>query len=367
MKRLLCIVSSMGFGGAETFLMKIYRNLDKSKYQMDFIVSSSRPGHYDNEIKSMGGKMFYVPPKSKGVFKSFFGIQKVVKDNRYSSVLRMSDNAASVIDILAAKIGGATTLGVRSTNSKTPNDNFKEKLAHLIFKPLMKILPNIKIANSSEGAKFMFGEKCLINGKAKIFPNSLDVQAYGYDEKERLSVRNEFGILNNDILIGHIGRFTKQKNHRFLIRVFTNLIDKNDRYKLMLVGEGPLENDIKLMVENDDKLRNKVIFAELRSDIPSILSSFDVLVFPSLYEGMPNVVIEAQASGLPCVISKSITKEVVLAPNIYMLSTNDDPESWASFISHLSLDRNKDAFTCLKSAGYDISDACEKFINLFYA
>mgnify|MGYP001624405131 CR=1 FL=1 len=166
-KRILCIVGSMNAGGAETFLMKIYRNLDRTKYQMDFCVSIDSPGVYDEEIYSLGGKIVHTSPKSKGFIKSFNSIKNIVKTNKYKYVMRVSQHSLSGLELLAAKLGGARVTIFRSSNTQTGGGKLN-RILHSICLPLTMLVPEIKIAPSTEAAEFMFGKNCVKKGRANI-------------------------------------------------------------------------------------------------------------------------------------------------------------------------------------------------------
>lgn len=159
-KRLLCIVGSMDAGGAETFLMKVYRSIDKNKYQMDFIVSTEKEGFYDKEILALGGKIYYSPPKSKKLISSLRTIRKIVRDGKYKHVMRISEHSLASLDLLAAKLGGANTLIFRSSNASTCGGK-ASKLFHKLFASLPRIVPTIKIAPSTEAAEHVFGKNAI--------------------------------------------------------------------------------------------------------------------------------------------------------------------------------------------------------------
>lgn len=313
MKRMLCIVGGMNAGGAETFLMKVYRALDKSQYQMDFAVAIEDKGFYDDEILAMGGKIYHIIPKTKGFLKNFMDIRRIVKENNYKSVLRTSQHSLSALELLAARLGGAKKTIFRSSNSDTTTGNRLDQLLHRICMFMPRYFANIRIAPSTEAAEFMFGKNCIKKGVAQIVHNGIDFDYYKYDENARNVIRREFGI-ENCFVIGHVGRFNKQKNHNFLIDVFFELQKKRDDARLLLVGKGELEAEIRKKCESLDII-DKVIFTGVRSDLPSLYSAMDVFLFPSLYEGMPNALIEAQACGLPCIVSDTVTKEAIVGLN----------------------------------------------------
>lgn len=365
MKRMLCIVGGMNAGGAETFLMKLYRSLDRKNYQMDFAVAISDKGFYDDEIELLGGKIYHIVPKSKGIMENFLSIYNLVKVNHYSYVLRTSQHSLSALELLAAWIGGAKVRIFRSSNSNTTSGRRKDLLLHKLFLFMPKFFSNVKIAPSVVAAEYMFGEKCVNKGKVNLLHNAIDLSLFKYNEKWRNDIRTELKIQNNDIVIGHIGRFNQQKNHKFLLNIFSEFVKVHLNSKLILVGTGELENQIKKQAE-ELEIEDKVIFMGVRSDIPQILSAFDVFLFPSLYEGMPNTVIEAQATGVPCVISNQITKEVQISELVLFEALDSTSREWVQTIDKaLSIGR-KNVSTDLDKAGYSIKSVIPEFVNLTF-
>lgn len=364
MKRLLCLVSAMDTGGAETFLMKIYRNIDINQYQMDFLCASLKEGFYEKEIKELGGKIFHIEPKNKGIIKNFKSIYKIIKDNKYDYVLKTAQKSLAGLDLLAAKLAKAKIRVFRSSNAGVVDNSFKERLIQNIFSFLPRRMANIRIAPSKEAAEYVFGKGCIENGKAIILKNGLDLNIYKYDESCRNKIRKEFNI-EDKYIIGHIGRFNKQKNHHFLIKIFKEIHNIKSDAILMLVGDGELKEEIK----NEIKLNNLddyVIFMGIRKDIPDILSAMDMMIFPSYFEGMPNTIIEAQACGLPCLISDSITKEAKVTDIVKMISLNKDALYWAKEVfSNNSFDRNK-TNELLNKAGYSIYDVSAEFVKMIF-
>lgn len=362
MKRLLCIVGSMNAGGAETFLMKMYRALDKSKYQMDFAVAGD--GIYDDEITQYGGKIYKITPKSSGVIKNFRSIQEIVKNNHYKSVLRVSQNSLSALELFAAKLGGAEIRGYRSSNSNTVSGTKREIIAHKLCMWMPRLFANIRFAPSTEAAEYMFGKECVECGKAVLLHNAIDTSIYQFDSAEREKVREELGIAE-EFVVGHVGRFNQQKNHEFLIDVFFEIKKVRNDAKLILCGKGEKEQEIRNKVEKLG-LRDSVLFLGVRTDIPAILSAMDVFVFPSFYEGMPNTIIEAQATGLPCYVSDKVTKEARVTDLVTYLSIERSPVEWAKVCSNqINLNRTKYK-DILKAEGYDILEVVPQFVKLMF-
>lgn len=355
----------MNMGGAETFLMKVYRNLDRTQYQMDFAVAIEESGAYDEEIKSLGGKIFHITPKSKGLINNFRDIKNIVKSEHYNYVLRTSQHALSALELLAAWLGGAKVRVFRSSNSNVGLKSRKQYLIHIFCRFMPKWFANVKIAPSTEAAEFMFGKGCISNGRANILHNGIDLSAYQYDENDRIKVRLELGVSDTTLLVGHIGRFSQQKNHAFLLEIFKTLHDNNENTKLILVGKGELEDKIRQQVHALD-LEEYVIFTGVRSDVATLLSAMDVFVMPSFYEGMPNTVIEAQATGLPCVIADTITREADITGLVKYISLNKNTLTWSDEILTMYRNCRYDTTQKIYEYKYDIHNVVREFVNVVF-
>lgn len=362
MKRLLCIVGSMNAGGAETFLMKMYRQLDKSKYQMDFAVAVLEKGHYDDEILSMGGVIHHIVPKSKGFIKNFNSIRRIVKENGYRHVLRTSQHSLSALELLAAWLGGAKVRVYRSSNSNTTTGSKKQLILHKICGFMPRCFANVRIAPSTEAAEFMFGKGCVCKGKASLLHNAVDLGIYRYDPDARAHHRSQLQV-EDKLMIGHVGRFNQQKNHSFLLEIFAQITAQRPNAVLLLIGGGELEQNIRQKAERLG-IADKVIFAGVRSDVPELLSAMDVFVFPSLYEGMPNTVIEAQATGLPCVIADTITREANITGLVQYLPLNN-VQTWAE-AAILAVGERKDTYEQFVSNRYSIDGIAQDFVELVF-
>lgn len=364
MKRILCLVSSMNVGGAETFLMKLYRKIDRTEYQMDFCVNIFEDGFYDKEIVKMGGKIYHIPSKTQNLHKFKKQLSELIKSYDYKCVLRITSNALGFMDLKIAKKAGAQVCIARSSNS-SDSMGIVSYMAHKIGGLLYSKYVDVKIAPSDLAACYTFGKDAYNHGCVKILRNALDLDLYRFSSEDRINLRQEFGISDDEVLCGHIGRFSKQKNHRFLLDVFFELSKKNSNYKLVLIGIGELEEEVKAQCMRLG-LNERVIFAGLRNDIPAVLSAMDLFLFPSLYEGMPNTVIEAQATGLPCIISDRITKEAKITDKVYYLPINGNVEPWAECITQIDTRERVTNNQELKKHGYDIQDVICEFNDIVF-
>lgn len=363
MKRLLCILSGMNAGGAETFLMKIYRRIDSTKYQMNFCINVSEKCFYEDEILSLGGKIYRIPAKSASLRDFEKQLYNVVNANGYKYALRVSSNALGFMDLKIAHKAGAEICAVRSSNS-SDGGSFKSKIAHRLGRALYGKYVNVKLAPSDLAAVYTFGKKAYESGAVNILHNAIDIDQYGFNADMRCRIRSEFGLSDDTTIIGHVGRFMTQKNHAFLLEVFSEYLKINGKSILMLVGGGELESAIKQKA-SELGISDKIIFTGVRSDVPALLSAMDVFVFPSLYEGMPNTVIEAQATGLPCLISDTITREADITGLVHYLPLGD-AGTWAHLVAGLPQAKRETPIQKFKENGYDIETVAKQFVKLIF-
>lgn len=364
-KRLLCLVSAMNTGGAETFLMKIYRKLDQKKYQMDFCVNESEEGFYDDEIKRLGGRIYVIPCKSENIKVFKEKLSNIVQENHYEYVLRITSNAMGFYDLKVAKDAGAKKCIARSSNS-SDGGGVKVWVSHRIGKILYKKNIDVCMAPSDLAAEYTFGKRFYRAGKVHILCNAIDLDFYKYKEEGRRTIRREFNIHEDALVVGHIGRFVEQKNHKMLLRIFKRIHMENPSAVLLLVGEGKLESKIKKMAY-EMKISKALVFAGVRSDIPNLLSAMDVFVFPSLYEGMPNTVIEAQALGLPCVVADTITREANITGLVQYRSLNATIKEWAEVAVRAAKTPRTNTREKLIQAGYDIERVTREFEKIVFS
>jgi len=354
----------MDSGGAETFLMKVYRALDRSKYQMDFCINVDRECFYSREIVSLGGKIYYIPSKSESIKLFRDGLARIIRDQRYQYVLRVTSNAMGFMDLKIAKKAGARVCSARSSNS-SDGGHIGSLIAHRLGRYLYGNYVDVKFAPSDLAAKYTFGRTAYTRGDVSILHNAVDLDSFRYNAAGRNLVRSSYNINDDVMVIGHIGRFVTQKNHDFLLDVFFEIHRKAEKTLLLLVGSGTLEEDIRGKAHTLG-LDGAVIFAGVRSDIPDILSAMDVFLFPSLYEGMPNVVIEAQATGLPCVIADTITREANIASLVTYMPLEASSKDWANFVLQQANHERMDTKEIFVKKKYDISSVTNEFVSLVF-
>lgn len=357
MIRVLHVVTYMGRGGLETMLMNYYRNIDRSKVQFDFLVHRDFEADYDKEILSLGGKIYHVSrliPWSTAYKKELCDF--FAEHPEYKIVHVHQDCLSSVALECAQKCG----IPVRIAHSHTSNQT--KNLRYIIKRYYMKKIPQYATDLFACGAKagiWMFG-----NQKFNILPNAVDIEKYAFSETIRNEMRKELGI-SDEFTVGHIGRFGKEKNHEFLIEVFRQIKNFNKNSKMLLVGNGEEFENIKRKVISLG-MEKDVIFTGVRPDVNRLLQAMDVFVFPSLYEGLPVTMIEAQAAGLQCVISDKVPNESIITEGMVTVKKlSDSAEEWAECIlSKKDLER-EDVSGDIKKHGFDIKSAAKR-LEEFY-
>lgn len=359
MKRLLCIVTNMNTGGAETFLMKIYRQLDRTKYQMDFCICNQNHNFYEDEIRQLGGVIYHLPIKSKHPISFYWKLYRLIQQKHYTYVLRLGSTIYQAFDLYIACLAGAKIRAFRSCNANAKLSPWLIILHKLLRKIIMKIV-NVKIAPSDLAGQFAFGA-----GMDTIFINNgLDTSLFRFSAQLRQEYRTQFNM-NNQLVIGHIGRFNdEQKNHLFLIDIFHEIVKKHPSSILCLVGTGARECILRDYVK-ELHLDSYVKFLGQRNDIAQLLNAFDIFVFPSLFEGMPNTVIEAQTNGVPCLISNTITKQVGITDWVYFMSLKESAKKWAekalTVSQNHSINERSQGATKMCQCSYDSKQVVKHF------
>ena len=362
--RVINSVLIMNRGGQETLLMNVLKNIDKSKFQYDFLCSLHRKGDYDDEIKSLGSKVYLLPYNSLsgkriiGYFGDVYKYYSFFKNNKDIDILHIhSYHSFSIfIQVLGAKLGGCKRIVVHSHNSNAPHPRL-----HLVFRRFLSLFKIKKLACSELAASWMYGNS--IDG-VEVIKNGIILNNFEFNEEWRINKRKELGISEETLLVGHVGRLDYQKNHSFLLDIFSEVIKLAPSAMLVLVGKGPLENEIRAKIKALN-LNDKVLLLGTRSDVNQLYSCFDVFLFPSLFEGLSVVLVEAQATGLQCVISDTNSKEVGLTKCVTFLSLNKSPYEWAQVVVKQATKQHEDTHQEMRKSGYDIVTSTRKLESIY--
>lgn len=359
--RVLQIVTVMNRGGLETMLMNYYRQIDHSKIQFDFMVHRYEKGHYDDEILSLGGKIYRMPRIRPGNYLKYFKLLDEFFDTHSDyKVVHSHINENSSFVLRAAKHAGVPC---RIAHSHLSDLGLDLKLPFRLYaRSMMNDNPNNYFACSENAGKWLFGNRFSGSGDVKVLKNAVNVSDFKFSDTARNEIRSALGA-GDKLVVGHIGRFNKQKNHVFLIDIFKAVHDKNPNSLLVMVGEGDLRPVIERKVK-ELGLTSAVCFLGVRGDIPKLMQAMDVFLFPSLFEGLPVVMVEAQAAGLRCVVSDSITRESDVTGIVEFLSLKDSPETWADRVMSLP-DVRLDTSELMRKSGYDTATMA-KWLTDYY-
>lgn len=349
-------------GGVEAVVMNYYRNIDRSKVQFDFICDDDSTDIPYEEIEKLGGRVILIPPYQK-VFKYHKKLKRVLKEGNYK-IVHSHINTLSVFSLFAAKCAGVP-IRIAHSHSTSNKKEWKKTLIKNVLRPFSKMYATNYMCCSELAGRWLFGNKGYDKGNVYLLNNAIDLDKFKYDKDERQKIRKELNIDDDTFVIGHIGRFVRQKNHDFLIDVFNEVHKIKENSILLLVGQGPLVDEMKTKVENLG-LEDCVKFIGQRADVPRLYQAFDYFLFPSLYEGLGMVAIEAQCSGLPCLCSTEVPVIAKATNNINFLNLDEDLLKWRDEI----LDSSKDYVRtdCSKEVskyGYNIKEEAKKLENKY--
>lgn len=350
--KVLQIVSGLDGGGVENILYNYYSIMDRNLIEMDIIVHSPYIGKMENKFKELGCEIYHVTPKKENILMNFFEINKIIKNGKYD-VVHSRQDYRSFPSLFAAKIHKVNKRVVHCHIAYLP-EKFKQTISRKLFTWLTKKTSTNYFACSVGAGKWFYGINDYHKGKVSVLNNAIKVDKFSFNENVRAAKRKEMG-LEKRFVIGTIGRFTYQKNHQFLIRIFEKIHNKNPNAILLLTGKDELEHEIRQQVE-ELNLSNSVIFLGIRDDVDELMQVMDVFLLPTRYEGWGNVLIEAQISGLKCITSKDVVpKETKVTNCIEYLSLNESIDTWAnSVLKYSNGYERSDKSGDIKNAGFDV-------------
>ena len=356
--RVLQVVTNMNRGGLESMLMNYYRHVDRSAVQFDFLTHRAEKAAFDDEILSLGGKIYHLPrlvPWSRSYRAALDGFFS--EHPEYRIVHVHQDCLSSVALQQAQKCG----VPVRIAHSHNANQDRNLKYPIKLF--YMRSIPKYAtylMACSQKAGRWMFR-----GAEFSVLPNAIDAASYAFSPETREIMRNRLSLSPASLVLGHVGRFSPQKNHGFLLEIFAALAQAEPDATLLLIGDGPLRPEMEEKVRQLG-LSERVIFTGIRSDIPDLLQAMDIFVLPSLYEGLGIVAVEAQAAGLPCVISDQVPDECMVTNGLVTkMDLSDSPAQWATHILSRRDTPRTNRYEEVKASGYDIVSSARK-LQQFY-
>ncbi len=347
----------MGIGGAETMIMNYLRLKLSSDMQFDFVIHTTEKKEFHDEIRSMGGRIISCPDYTiKNAFLYIKWWKEFLNKNHYDIVHGNFRKSAPIYLREAKKRGMHTILHTHSASTRSRFSSMRWFPAYLIYKNSDYIF-----ACSMNAAKWLFGNRIENDKKLVIIDNGIDTLKYSYNENVRRQIRSELGV-GDDIVICHVGRFAPMKNHKMLIEIFKEVKKISPNSVLLLVGDGELKDQIQKYVNDSGVLDVK--FLGIRRDINRILQGADVFLLPSLFEGLPVSLIEAQVAQLPCVYSSIITEEVIISENVYPISLEADTKKWAETVVRVGSNTQR---RCVdySSSRFDVHVSAKSIMDIY--
>lgn len=328
-KRVLHFQGRMGRGGAESFMMNAFREIDRNKYVFDFVIYEDyvdvRP--YHEEIKELGGRIYVLPNPNRNILRYIKEVKRLLKNNKVD-IVHNEIFFGGGINLLLAKQAGVKQ---RIAHSHATTDGKGNRLPYNILRPIFnKMMMNNAtdfLACSKEAGEGLFGN----DTSFVTIPNGIDLEKYSVRKISKTELKERIDIPTDGLVIGHIGRFEEQKNHVLLLDIFEHVLKKHPNTYLLSVGTGSLEDEIHALAKEKNIMRNIKFLGE-REDINYLLQAMDVFLLPSLYEGLPMVAVEAQAAKVKLVMSTTVSKDTVLSNNVKFVSLDDSLDSWESSI-----------------------------------
>lgn len=370
--RVLHVLGGTNLGGAESRIMDLYRHVDKSRVQFDFLVHTDQEGYFDKEIMKLGGRIFRVP---RFRLYNYFSYNRAVKDffdrnHEFRAVQGHITSTASIYLPIAKKAGIPVTIA--HARSAGVDKGVKGILTRLLRKNLWKKADYLFTCSRIAGIS-VFGKKAVDEGKTMFIPNAIDCESFSYDKEKRADMRKELGLAEKYV-IGHVGRFHYAKNHEYLLRIFASLFrQKKDNkktgakerdYALILLGEGGGMQAAKDLTK-ELGIEDKVYFLGNHSNVYDYYQAMDYFVYPSRFEGLPGTVVEAQCSGLKCLMSDRICEEVMATDLVHAMSIADDPEKWAEYIAQTIEYERCSNVEKMKQAGFDVKEQAEIMMKFY--
>lgn len=356
MIRILHVVTKMGYGGLEAMLMNYYRYIDREQVQFDFLVHRPEEADYHDEIRALGGKIFHLPKLNP--FSSSY--KKALSDFFYAhpeyKLIHVHLNCMSSVVLKVAK-----ACGVPYRIAHSHNSNQDRNLKYPIKMFYRRFIPQYAtklFACGDDAGYFLYGKE-----KFEVLNNAIDASEFRYNENEYKNLRKNFGFADDEFIIGNVGKFILQKNHFFILSIFSEIIQKIPA-KLLLIGEGELKESVEAKAK-EMGMEQSVIFTGVRADISDLLKSMDLFLFPSLYEGLPVALIEAQSAGLSCLISDRIPEESIITGVVSRYSLDKSEKNWADKAIELRTKIRYDTYDEIVRSGYDIRENAKRLQNYY--
>lgn len=354
--KVLHVLNGMGHGGAEAFIMNMYRNIDRNKVHFDFLVRSVDNSKYEEEVRRLGGRIFVTAPFPQKILKNYIETRRFFEQHRDYDIIHVHAN--SLLYLLPLKLAKKHDIKCRIIHSHSTRSAKKiHRFIHNFNKKRIEKYATDFFACSVSAGKWMFSQNF------HVIKNAINTNNFLFNHNTRNKMRNKLNVVDN-LVIGHVGRFAYPKNHKFILSIFKEILAHNSNAVLILVGNGELYMEMheraKLL-----KIEDNIIFCGNKDNVNEYLNAFDIFVFPSFFEGLGIALIEAQATGLQCVVSDRIEDEAIITENVFKLSLDEQPNEWAKAILRLANKERKNMSQEIINAGYDMNSAMKKMEDFY--
>lgn len=358
--RVLHVMSTLGRGGAETIVMDWLRHIDRQEVAFDFVVRDDGIEHaYEAEAVALGSHIVKAPPfKLKGFLAYIAWWYRCLRSHEEWGIVHAHHTTPAFVYLAVARILGRRTIVHSHAAGRTYRGLYS--LFRWTLRWPLRWIATVRLACSRAAGDWMFGRSV----ETHVIHNGVDLARFNYSSELRLATRKSLGLSHN-LVVGHVGRFHHQKNHTRLLRIFKRVLEREPEARLLLVGDGPLRGELEGEIASLG-LDEAVVLAGVREDVPDLLAAMDVFLLPSHFEGLPVVVVEAQASGLPCVVSGAVTDEVALTDLVRFVSLDEPDTVWAdAVLAAATVGPRRSRVQELRDAGYDSAQVAREMQELY--
>ena len=368
--KVLQVFGSLNIGGAESRMMDIYSNINHEFVDFDFLTMQKGPQYFEEEIFKKNGLIYKIsPPREDGIFEHIKKVFTVMKINGPYDVVHVHTSFHSGIVVAIAYFAGVPIRLTHARTTGSKNSGIKIKLSLFIGRLLILMFATEKLSISQDASIYLYGNRAFKNNKTLVLPNAIDIAKFTNIEHKIVSeMKQVYGIKDDEIVIGHVGRFEHIKNQQFLVEILKEYIAINHNVKLIFIGDGPTQSKVKELVSKYNLSKN-VLFLGIREDVSVFMKIFNVLVMPSKFEGLCSVAVEAQASGTPCLLSDGIPSEVDMGLGLTnFLSISESIHKWISEIEKMIVIKQPqeiDIIKQFKKREYTIHQATKKLEDIY--
>lgn len=345
-----------GYDGITNVITNYFSHIDHDKIHMDVVTINPVSKQFYDVLKKYDCRNYILPYRNRNPIKYINELRKILRNGNYNLVHVHGCSATMAVEMIAAKLAG-----VRIRIAHSHNTTCDHIIVDKVLRPIFNALCNGRFACGKEAGEWMFPGK-----EFTVISNGVDVDKFQFNSSVREQFREKYE-LNGKIVIGHVGRFSEQKNHKKLLDIFVDYASSHSNAKLVLIGDGELKKEIECRVESENL---DVLFVGLSDEVDKWLQAMDIIVFPSLFEGLPLVLIEAQAAGLPCVLSNTISPDTKITDMVEFLDLDDETSVWSATIDKLlgKTDRSTqktEIRQAIQNAQFDIKNNCEKLVMIY--